>query len=104
MYLENHQAYIGQIKSTRFSWMEYKEEFNQSEGRVTKVEKPASQNSSAIAMDYEVLKEINGLDLEKYEQIEPNIKPFDNTPEAPIYNEPIHETNDKQAAQPPLPF
>ncbi len=74
MYLENHPAYIGQIKSTRFGWLEYKEEFNQSEGRVTKVEKAASQNSSAIALNYEILSELNGLDLEKYET---DIKPFD---------------------------
>jgi DNA primase catalytic core len=66
-YLKDHPAYIGAVKSTRFEWLEYKESADPlNPTLVRKVERRASQNSSAVAMDYEMLKELAGVDFEKY--------------------------------------
>jgi DNA primase catalytic core len=68
-YLKDHPAYIGVVKSTRFEWMEYKESAEPFDGAPAhRVAQKASQNSSAVAMDYELLKELAGIDFEKYKQ------------------------------------
>jgi DNA primase catalytic core len=72
-FLKDHKAYIGTVGSTRFSWMEYEEAVDpvSPERGVRKVERRASANSSAVALDYEKLRELTGVDYEKY-------KPEDN--------------------------
>jgi DNA primase catalytic core len=72
MYLQDHPAFLGNVHSTRFTWLEYSDEMDQIEKRVLKKEHKASQVTSAVVMNYELLKEINRLDLEKYEP-----SPFD---------------------------
>lgn len=66
MYLLNHPAYIGHISSTRFKWTEYTDEANEL-GDVKRVGKSAEQNTSAIVMDYEILKKSSGVDFEKFQ-------------------------------------
>ena len=66
-YLKDHPAYIGQIKSTRFDWIEFKESKDPLKNYVEKVAKKASSNTSAVAFNYEILKENVNIDLEKFD-------------------------------------
>ena len=59
-YLQNHPAYIGPVRSTRFSWSRPEEVANPA-GYIERIMKPFNINTSALMMDYEVL----GIDLEK---------------------------------------
>lgn len=66
MYIKDHPAYIGETKSTRFSWTEYKDR-DDGFGTVRKTPVAAGTTSSATVLDYEVFKQLSGIDLEKYE-------------------------------------
>jgi hypothetical protein len=85
MYLRDHPAYIGLVKSSRFSWSEYSDQFDEIEKRVKRVEKKASAVTSCVAMNYDILKELSGIDLEKYEAPE---MPFDMPPALPETSQP----------------
>lgn len=61
-YLKDHPGYIGTVKSTKFDWVEIAENYDPLDNKVTKIGKPASANTSAIAMQYDKL----GIDLEKF--------------------------------------
>lgn len=63
-YLEEHDAFIGQVKSTRFQWEEFARE--ETGGAVSFVKKKPSSNTSALCFDYDKLKEMVDIDLEKY--------------------------------------
>jgi hypothetical protein len=78
MYLRDHPAYIGLVKSARFSWSEYADHFDELEKRVKRIERKSYANSSCVAMNYDLLKELSGVDLEKYE---PPPMPFDTPPQ-----------------------
>ncbi|MFZ4705434.1 MAG: DNA primase [Bacteroidales bacterium] len=65
MYLRDHPAYIGSVKSTRFSWKEVKEIANAS-GYPEKTIVEAQQNTNAIAIDYDKL----GIDMQLYKKTE----------------------------------
>jgi hypothetical protein len=65
-YLREHPAYIGVVKSTRFEWTEYEENAEPFDGAPAhRVARKMSQLSSAVAMDYSLLKELTGVDFEK---------------------------------------
>ncbi len=66
-YLKDHPAYIGHVKSTRFDWMEFKDQKDPLKDYVMKVAMRASANTSAVAFNYEILKENVNIDLEKYD-------------------------------------
>lgn len=70
-YLKDHVSYIGTVKSTRFSWTEIEEQFDPIEKRVTKIAREATANTSALALDYELLEDM--IDLEKYGDGTPQI-------------------------------
>ncbi|MDR3132509.1 MAG: DNA primase, partial [Prevotellaceae bacterium] len=91
MYLKDHPAYIGQVKSARFTWNEYTDHFDELTKQVKRIEKKASATTSCVAMNYDLLKELSGIDLEKYED---PVKPFDTPPASP----------DAQLAQTEMPF
>jgi len=63
-YLKDHPAYIGHIKSTRFTWYELEKKFDTVSGRVWDAQKEISMNTSAIAFNYKLL----GIDLERQSQ------------------------------------
>ena len=65
-YIKDHPAYIGHIKSTRFDWIEFKEDTNPDLSYAKKIPMKASANTSAVAFDYEILKSSVNIDLEKY--------------------------------------
>ena len=64
-YLKNYPAYIGEVKCKKFTWQEY-EEANDGQGGVRKVCRSVSQVSTAIALNYDILREKCGIDFEKY--------------------------------------
>ena len=68
------------VKSARFTWNEYHDHFDELEKRVKRVEKKSAAVTSCVAMNYDLLKELSGIDLEKYETPE---KPFDTPAEPP---------------------
>jgi hypothetical protein len=80
MYLRDHPAYIGQVKSARFTWSEYHDRFDELSKQVRRMEQKSAANSSCVAMNYDLLKELSGIDLEKYEV---PVMPFD-TPLEPV--------------------
>ena len=61
MYLKDHPAYIGPVRSTRFEWKE-QVDLGGSGGFVEHHMNTASSNTSAMMMNYEML----GIDLEKF--------------------------------------
>ncbi|MDR1984095.1 MAG: DNA primase [Prevotellaceae bacterium] len=75
MYLKDHPAYIGNVKSTRFSWKEYVEDKGAMEYYVRKTERINQQNTSAIALDYLLLKELTNINLDKDDDTEETIFP-----------------------------
>jgi hypothetical protein len=82
MYLKDHPAYLGQVKSARFTWSEYSDQADPLDAnKVRRVEKKASANSSCVAMNYDLLKELSGIDLEKYET---PVLAFDTPPDTPL--------------------
>ena len=70
MYLKDHPAYIGSVKSTRFSWKEYTDSKQEMVDYVKKIEVVSEQNTSAIALDYTILKELTNINLEKNDNID----------------------------------
>ncbi|MDR2066016.1 MAG: hypothetical protein LBP85_09975 [Prevotellaceae bacterium] len=70
IYLKDHPAYIGQVKGTRFTWKEYTDTKDEITGTVRKTEIINEQNTSAVALNYYVLKELTNINLEKNDDIE----------------------------------
>ena len=66
-YLKDHPAYIGNVKSTRFEWTEFKEQKDPLKDYVQKMAMKASANTSAVAFNYDILKDNVNIDLEKYD-------------------------------------
>ena len=66
-YLKDHPAYIGNVKSTRFEWKEFKEQKDPLKEYVQKMEMRASANTFAVAFNYDILKDNVNIDLEKYD-------------------------------------
>jgi hypothetical protein len=67
MYLKDHPAYIGYVKSTRFEWNETQDQA-EGNGDMRKKVIRTSTNTSAIAMNYEVLTSMLGFEIERFEQ------------------------------------
>ncbi|MDR2127355.1 MAG: DNA primase [Prevotellaceae bacterium] len=70
MYLKDHPAYIGQVKSTRFTWKEYTDMKDEFSGMVRRTEKINNQNTTAVVLDYFILKELININLEKVDDVE----------------------------------
>ena len=103
MYLKDHPAYIGSVKSTRFDYVEYGEQFDELQGaggRVVRVEKKASANSSAVALDYELLQELTGIDLEKHKTATPEEEP----PPPPVIEQQSLEFSKREEQRYEAPF
>lgn len=77
MYLRDHPAYIGQVKSARFTWNEYTDQLDELDKRVKRVERKSSAITSCVAINYDILKELSGIDFEKYKA---PVMPFDTSP------------------------
>jgi DNA primase catalytic core len=108
-YLQSHPAYIGMADGIRFSWMEYEETADElNPTNVHKIQRKASQVSSAVAMDYELLKELIGVDFEKYKPDEGEAAPpEDATLPPPPTNPAVTEVemkfgNDAEKYKPPF--
>jgi DNA primase catalytic core len=70
-YLKDHPAYIGTVNRKYFSWMEYVDAASELDPeRVRKVARRASVKSSAVALDYGALRQLTGVDFEKYKEEE----------------------------------
>jgi len=83
VYLEDHESYIGRIKSTRFEWAE-RDIASGSGGYLEQIVRTASINTSAIVLDYDKI----GVDLEKFK--EDTLPPSENSevvPYKPGYQE-----------------
>ena len=65
MYLKDHPAYIGQIKSHRFNYQVESWETDPSTDINHKIIKKAERNTSCIALDYKMI-EAMGIDLERF--------------------------------------
>lgn len=74
--LKSHSAYIGQVQSTRFRWLEEKSvpmggEFRNAEGEleenmlVKRVMEKREKNTSAVALNYDILSKMLGIDFER---------------------------------------
>ncbi|HAH24923.1 MAG TPA: hypothetical protein DCL77_14415 [Prolixibacteraceae bacterium] len=61
-YLKDHAAYLGSVKQTTFNWKVETRTADET-GRVSSIMSDESRRTSAIAMDYDMLKDILGLDL-----------------------------------------
>ena len=65
MYLKDHPAYIGQVKSHRFIYQVESWETDPATGFNHRVVKKAERNTSCIALDYKLIEEM-GIDLERF--------------------------------------
>ena len=65
MYLKDHPAYIGQVKSHRFIYEVESWETDPVSGVNKKVVKKAERNTSCIALDYGMI-EAMGIDLQRF--------------------------------------
>jgi len=64
-YLKDYPAYVGNVKNKRFRWQEVKEGISLNGYREKQV-KSANAVTSAIVLDYNIIKEMVNIDLEKY--------------------------------------
>lgn len=69
-YMKDHPAFIGQIRSTRFEWQEFRDAKDALDTYVKKQSFKASANTSAVALNYEILRSHVNIDFEKYNEIE----------------------------------
>jgi len=69
MYLKDHPAYIGQVKSHRFNYQVESWETDPATGINRKIIKKAERNTSCIALYYTII-EAMGIDLEKFKSAE----------------------------------
>jgi hypothetical protein len=69
MYLKDHPAYVGQVKSHRFNYQVESWETDPATGINRKIIKKAERNTSCIALDYTII-EAMGIDLEKFKSDE----------------------------------
>ena len=77
MYLKDHPAYIGQVKSHRFNYQVESWETDPATGINRKIIKKAERNTSCIALDYTII-EAMGIDLEKFKSDEePQTEKYD---------------------------
>ncbi|MEI7980929.1 MAG: DNA primase, partial [Bacteroidota bacterium] len=65
MYLKDHPAYIGQVKSHRFNYQVESWETDPVSGINHKIIKKAERNTSCIALDYKMI-EAMGIDLQRF--------------------------------------
>ncbi len=65
--LASHPAYIGHVKATRFKWNQAKEvPAGGGDLSMRKIVVSEEANSSAVAMNYDILKELIDIDLERF--------------------------------------
>jgi hypothetical protein len=77
MYLKDHPAYVGQVKSHRFNYQVESWETDPATGINRKIIKKAERNTSCIALDYTII-EAMGIDLEKFKSAEePQAEKYD---------------------------
>ena len=87
--LKSHSSYIGQVQSTRFRWLEEKSvpmggEFRNAEGEVEenmlvkRVMEKREKNTSAVALNYDILSKMLGIDFERI--VDEPKKPKDDCP------------------------
>lgn len=67
MYLKDHPAHIGIVKSTRFEWNET-QDMAEGNGDMRKKVIRQTINTSCVALDYEVLTSILGFELERFQE------------------------------------
>ena len=70
MYLKDHPAYIGQVKSHRFNYQVESWRTDPSSGINQRIIEKAERNTSCIALDYKMIEEM-GIDLERFKTPDP---------------------------------
>ena len=73
-YIKDSPAFIGNVKSTKFSWIEFKEQPSVNGEFIERKPIKAASNTSAIALRYDMLLQQVNIDLEKYQIQDEQIK------------------------------
>ncbi|MDR1437134.1 MAG: DNA primase [Candidatus Symbiothrix sp.] len=69
--LASHPSYIGHVKAVRFKWNTVREvPAGDGDLSMRKIVQPQEANTSAVALNYDILKELMDIDLERFISIE----------------------------------